>query len=56
MLPLIFVLLYLFLNFITGMKVEGVFRISGSASLIEYYKDRFDQGLSPLLLHYIFLN
>eukprot|EP00026_Physarum_polycephalum_P001371 Phypoly_transcript_01372.p1 GENE.Phypoly_transcript_01372~~Phypoly_transcript_01372.p1 ORF type:complete len:1101 (+),score=196.02 Phypoly_transcript_01372:61-3303(+) len=26
------------------LSVEGVFRISGSASLIEYYRDRFDQG------------
>ena len=40
---------FLFFSFLfsllLGLTVEGVFRISGSASLIEYYKDRFDQGL-----------
>jgi hypothetical protein len=25
--------------------MEGLFRLSGSASLIEYYKDQFDQGI-----------
>ena len=28
-----------------GLEMEGLFRMSGSASLIEYYKDQFDQGV-----------
>lgn len=27
-----------------GLETEGIFRKSGSTSLIEYYKDQFDQG------------
>lgn len=29
----------------TRLQCEGLFRISGSAALVEYYKDKFDQGM-----------
>lgn len=28
-----------------GLEVEGIFRKNGSASMIQYYKDQFDQGV-----------
>jgi hypothetical protein len=47
--PILTTLLLILLILVLGLNVEGVFRISGSASLIEYYKDRFDQGMNTAL-------
>ncbi len=27
-----------------GLELEGIFRKSGSASMIQYFKEQFDQG------------
>ncbi len=28
-----------------GLEIEGIFRQSGSSSLVEYYRDQYDQGV-----------
>ena len=33
-----------------GLEIEGIFRKSGSASQIEYFKDQFDQGFQLLFI------